>query len=210
MKFILHFVGCVMLTFAGFCTSAQHETCTLKKDKDGIKVYACHSDTAQLKSVRAEVLLENTTLELLKAHILDIENYVTWQYKMLKADVLESVSDSEVIMRTVVDTPWPASNREVISQLMAKENALGVLEITGKVIPYDYPPEKGLVRVPFSESAWTVTEINGTDLKVQYVLRVNPGGSLPVWLINLAVAEGPYQSFRNLKAQLIGTVPADR
>ena len=44
--------------------------------------------------------------------------------------------------------------------------------------------------------------VNGSDLKVSYFLNVDPGGSIPAWLVNLAVAEGPYESFRNLKRQL--------
>jgi len=33
-------------------------------------------------------------------------------------------------------------------------------------------------------------------------MRIDPGGSLPVWLVNMAMAEGPYLTFVNLKKQL--------
>lgn len=197
-------------TFAVSYSFAQDEPCKLRKDKDDIKVYVCHTDTSRLKSVRAEVLIRDITIEELKTHLMDIENYVTWQYNLVEAQVLEQVNDSEVIMRTVIDAPWPVNNREVLTRMTARTNtASGVLMVEGQVIPYDYPAKKGLVRVPFSRSSWSVTQVNGNDLTVAYSLSVDPGGSLPAWLVNLAVAEGPYESFRNLKKQL-SQVSADR
>jgi len=193
----------LLSTFAASYAIAQEETCKLRKDKDDIKVYACHTDTSRLKTIRAEVLIRDITIGELKAYLMDIDNYVTWQYNLQEAQVLEQVNDSEVVMRTVIDAPWPVSNREVLTRMTARTNATASeLVVGGKVIPYDYPAEKGLVRVPFSRSSWYVTQVNENDLEVKYSLSVDPGGSLPAWLINLAVAEGPYESFRNLKKQL--------
>lgn len=198
--FLLSFL---LSTFAGSYVPVQEETCKLRKDKDDIKVYACHTDTSLLKSIRAEVLIKDISIKELKDYLMDIENYVTWQYKLEEAQVLEQVNNSEVVMRTVVDAPWPVNNREVLTRMTAKTNAASTeLMVEGLVIPYDYPEEKGLVRVPFSRSSWFVEQVNGNDLKVAYSLSVDPGGSLPAWLVNLAVAEAPYESFRNLKKQL--------
>lgn len=190
-------------TFAASNALAQEQPCKLRKDKDDIKVYACHTDTSRLKSIRAEMILSDITASELKAYLMDVDNYVTWQYNLQEAQVLERINDSEVIMRTVIDAPWPVSNRESITRMTARVNEESdELKVEGKVIAHDYPPDKGLVRVPFSRSSWSVSVVNGNDLKVSYFLNVDPGGSIPAWLVNLAVAEGPYESFRNLKRQL--------
>ncbi len=203
MDFPRFLVLFLLLTFATLHSSAQEETCKLRKDKDDIKIYACHTDTSRLKSIRAEVIIRNASVADLKDHLMNIDNYVTWQYNLLEAQILEQPGNSEVVIRTVVDAPWPVSNREVFTRLKAVINADGnELHVEGKVIPYEYPMQKGLVRVPFSRSSWSVVQVNGTDLQIKYFLRVDPGGAVPAWLINLAVAEGPYESFRNLIAQL--------
>lgn len=195
--------GFLVLFFLPTFAAAQVDTCKLRKDKDEIKVYACHSDTSRFKSIRAEMIIRDITLEELKTQLMDIKNYVTWQYNLKEAQVLERVNDSEAVIRTVIDAPWPVHNREVLTRMTASVNAASrELMVEGRVIPYDYPEETGLVRVPFSWSRWFVTELNEKDLKVKYSLSVDPGGSLPVWLVNLAVAEGPYESFRKLKMQL--------
>jgi hypothetical protein len=63
------------------------------------------------------------------------------------------------------------------------------------------PLKRGVVRVPFMHGVWTVIN-SEQDLQVEYVLKIDPGGSVPAWLVNIAMAEGPYISFRNLKRQL--------
>ncbi len=60
-----------------------------------------------------------------------------------------------------------------------------------------------LVRVPFSEARWEVAMVNNKDLSIQYFLRIDPGGSVPTWLVNMAMAEGPYVTFKNLRAKLM-------
>jgi START domain len=187
------------LLLASGRVAAAQEDCNLRRDEDGIKVYTCHQDTARFKSVRAEIFLENTSLEAIKAIILDVENYVNWQHNLLEAQVLEKVSDSEEILHTVVDVPWPVSNRELITRLKVLEADTAKLKIKGESISYDYPAQRGLVRVPFSQTIWDIEVINGTDLMVHYFLMVDPGGSVPAWLVNLTIAQRPYDSFKNLR-----------
>lgn len=186
MRFVRFFLLILPPTIAAGYAFAQEEVCKLKKDKDDIKIYACHTDTSRFKSIRADVIIRDVSIGELKAHLMDAENYVTWQYKMEDSRLLQRISDSELIMRTVVDAPWPVNNREVITRLKVSVNKAGTeLAVEGKVGRH-----------------WRVNAINGNDLKVEYFLTVDPGGSIPAWLVNLAVAEGPYESFRNLITQL--------
>jgi hypothetical protein len=64
------------------------------------------------------------------------------------------------------------------------------------------PVKEGFLRVPFMHGHWNVKSLENNALQVEYILQIDPGGSIPVWLVNLAMAEGPYISFRNLKKQL--------
>jgi hypothetical protein len=59
-----------------------------------------------------------------------------------------------------------------------------------------------MVRIPFSEAKWRVTRLNQSSLKIDYTLRVDPGGYVPAWLANMAMAEGPFYSFSKLKEYL--------
>lgn len=183
-------------------TFAQEPDCKLKKDSDGILVYACKAENEKFKSLRAEFTLKNTTIDELIAFLKNVNDYPKWQYKMVSAKILEQKTESIMITRSEIDAPWPVENRELIVQYEFIPNDTRTqLRITTHTIPYNYPPSDDLVRVPFSKAEWDVVQ-TGSNLKVLYNMRIDPGGSLPAWLVNMAVAEGPHHTFVNLKKSL--------
>jgi hypothetical protein len=180
--------------------SAQSD-CQLKRQKEDLKVYTCSSSESKLKVLRAEFIIKNTSFDNLLEFLRDINNCVTWQYNTIEAGTLQRRGGA-VIYRTVIEAPWPVSNREMILELTsAFDSAKQELTIVSRSIDYEFPETDGMVRVPFAFGKWQVVSMQGS-LKVVYTLRIDPGGSVPVWLINLSMAEGPYNSFSKLKEEL--------
>jgi hypothetical protein len=196
LKFLL------LVFFVVFSFVSQSQDCTLKKVKDGISVYTCEVADSKLKALRVELTLSDTKMEDLIALLADVKGYINWQYKIIECDVLKEISEREVVYRTVMEAPWPASDREMIVDKQTDyDSTTQILTVIVKSIPYDYPEDDDLVRVPFSEAVWKVASLKN-DLKVVYALRVNPGGSIPSWIINLGIAEGPLHSFGYLRDAL--------
>jgi len=195
-KWFLLIVFVLFVTQTAFC----QEECELRKENGDLKVYTCLSDT-KLKKIKTELVVENTSFEELVKFVNDIDNYVNWQYNTLEAKVLR-VNAGSIIYRTVLDAPWPVSNREVITELTsAFDSVKQELIISSHNVEYDYPLDDELVRVPSSDARWQVTSVKGS-LKIEYTLNIDPGGVVPSWLVNIAMAEGPYNSFMKLKALL--------
>lgn len=192
------FISFVLLALQG---SSEPE-CALKRDEDGIKVFTCKSEGEKLKSLKAEFILHDVSLDELEKKLLDVKGYTSWQYNMIEADILMKSSDQEIIYRTVVHAPWPVEDRElVVKYTSTKDAARQTMDIVIQSVPYDYPKSKDLVRIPASYGIWHI-EVQGKNLKVDYALRIDPGGSVPAWLVNIAMADGPHHSFRNLKKQI--------
>jgi hypothetical protein len=194
----------IIAVLLGFVWSSIPNDCNLKRDEDGIKVYTCKTEGERLKSLRAEFFLKNITIDQLENFLLDVNGYTRWQYNMVESNILKKVSDNDMTYRTVVDAPWPVENRELIVQYTSKRDTLKqTMEIVIANSNYSYPMNEDLIRVPSSYATWHIVT-QGNDLKVDYALRIDPGGSVPVWLINIAMADGPHHSFRNLKRLLKG------
>lgn len=194
--FLLSFIF-LLITY--FPSVSQVNNCDLKKDKDGIKVYTCPSDTSKFRSLLAEFTIENTSFEDLQKFLWNVDNYVNWQYNMVEASLLQKTDNQSIIYRSVVEAPWPVQNREMIVQLsFRKTEKTDQLFFTMQSVATDYPLSDDLVRVPYSQASWTVKRVN-TTLAVTYQLNIDPGGYVPPMLVNLAMAEGPYESFRKLK-----------
>ena len=65
-----------------------------------------------------------------------------------------------------------------------------------------YQSRKGIVRVKYSKVTWTVTPLHNGRFKVEYRLQMDPGGSIPAWLLNLFISKGPFESFTKLKEEI--------
>jgi len=194
--------GFILCIATAFCFG-QTDDCDLRKDSDGIRVYVCKSGNEKFKTLRAEFTLENTSIETYLEFLFAVEDYPEWQYNMASAEMLERISDNEMIYRSEIDAPWPLEDRELYVNFKINRDAgPDQVNIAIRNILYDRPVKSGLIRVPFFSATYLLTTINENSLKVVYHLNIDPGGSIPPWLVNIAMAEGPYISFRNLKKRI--------
>ena len=180
----------------------QTDNCVLKKDADNILVYTCKAEGKRFKSLKATFTINNTTTDELLAFLKRVEDFPKWQYKMSSSKILRQVSDSVVIVRSELDTPWPVENRELIVQYSFKEDLQEKeLRVIARTIDYDFPLSDEFIRIPYSRAEWNVTTV-GSALQVTYTMEIDPGGSIPSWLVNMAMADGPHQTFSKLKKLL--------
>ncbi len=190
----------VLLVATGL--TAPDDECELRKSKDGIKVYVCDTPDSKLKSISATFQLE-ASLSTLASIIMDVEQYPGWQYKVIQTEMIHRTSEREFLYRGEVKAPWPVSNRDLVVRMkILQDSETKVTRITAISEPKSHPEKEGVIRVPKSETRWVITPLNPSELRVEYYFLVDPGGSIPGWLLNLTIAEGPYQTFKNLIARV--------
>jgi START domain len=192
----------LILILVSSASAIGQADCELRKNMDSIKVYTCKAGQSKFKAVRATFTVLATYSEMV-GMLLDIEKYPQWQYKTSSTKVLKQVSSSELIYYAEVEAPWPVSNRDVIIQMKVTQDPVTKwVTVTGNSVP-DYVPKKNhLVRVRASHSTWTLKSIRKSVIQAEYNIQINPGGSVPAWLINIFAAEGPYQTFRTLRENI--------
>ena len=174
----------------------------LNTSKEGMSVYTKVFPDSKFKAIKVELSLE-ATLSQLVAVVMDVNTGVDWVYATKSSVLLKRVSPNEVIYYSEVKLPWPVHNRDFIAQLKAVQDPVTrVVTINGPVVPDYIPVKKDIVRVSKSEGRWVITPIGKGRIKVEYTIRLDPGGDLPAWLFNLFVTKGPAESFENLKLQL--------
>ena len=187
-----------VLSFWGF----GQENWKLRTDKEGILIYTRSFPDSKFKAIKVECELD-ATLSQLVAVILDVNTGAEWLYSTKSSVLLKQVSPSELYYYSEVSIPWPASNRDFIAKLKAVQDTHSrVVTIYGPIFPDYLPTKKDIVRVTRSEGKWIISPLGKGRIKVEYTLRVDPGGDLPAWLVNLFVTKGPHESFVKLKEQL--------
>jgi len=188
-----------LFLFSCYPVWSQHD-CVLRKDRDSIKVYTCPSEHLKFKSIKASFTV-HARLSQLVALVLDVNNYCDWQYQTIRSRLLKKINEREVIYYTEIAAPWPISNRDMIVDLqLSQDTKTKILTIIVKSVPRWAPEKDHLIRVQMSEGVWNVVPLSSSLLKVEYSILIDPGGSVPAWMVNMVSAQAPYDSFRTLKS----------
>ena len=187
------FFGCYGLTMAP--AWGQQEDWHLEKDKDQIQVYSRKVPGNRLTELKVECLMPGTQSQLV-ALLSDIANYKNVIYKTKSAQLIRRVSETELLYHVVSALPWPVSDREMSVRLtFAQDPASKLMQIRGVGVPNLVVARPGTVRVADWLAVWLVRPVAKQQLGVTYTCRVDPGGEIPAWLDNIAMANSAYQSF---------------
>lgn len=179
---------------------AQPE-CTLRKNSNGIKVYTCPVKDSNLKAIKASFDLESGLGQLV-AVIKDVPAYTAWQYHMIESKLV-SQGKNELIYHSEISAPWPVSNRDMVVQLKFKYDSVNsILDIDAIGLPALVPLVEDNIRIPHFKANWNIYVVKENHLRIEYNLMVDIGGSIPAWLMNMAQAEGPFETFSKLKTQV--------
>ncbi len=190
-----------MLLFISSSAFAQKDW-EEKQDKDGIKVYTKLMEQSPLKAVKT-VCTINTTLTKLTAVLLDINGSSDWVYATKKINLLKQISPSELLYYSEIAIPWPVNNRDFIVLLsVTQDPKTKVVSVIGYNKPTSLPEYKNIVRIQRSFSKWLITPMQNGQVKIEYILEADIGGSVPAWLVNMFAAKGPYETFVKLREQV--------
>jgi hypothetical protein len=180
---------------------AQNEW-TIQKEKDGIKISSRHSPTSPFNDIRVELDLTGN-IDQLEAILVDVSRYKEWSYATKVSRLVKSMGAEKFIYYTEIEVPWPATNRFFYANFeLKKKLAERSMYVTAENILNYQPVPKDLVQVPLTRGTWNITTVTNKSIHVDYMLEMNPGGSLPVWVLNLFSTKGPMESFENIKKKM--------
>lgn len=181
-------------------TVAAQVDCTLKLEKDSIQVFTCRSTNSKYKIIKANFELAASP-EQLQRMLLDIDHLGDWQYKTASAKLLKTISPQEIIYHTEVNAPV-IDNRDFVIQLKIERKASDEWIISAICLPTFIPAKEDVVRIPMSKAFWHVKEKTRGMLSVEYVIEIDFGGMVPVWVVNSLAHKAPYETFKSMKEQI--------
>jgi ribosome-associated toxin RatA of RatAB toxin-antitoxin module len=193
---------CYFLLVA-FIQEKAGEEWHLKKYEQGISVYTRHAEHSKLKELRSDFQVK-TSLSSIVALLNDFESYPDWVYHCEKSYAALKISDKEFIQYQSVKAPWPVENRDIVIHKKFTQDPITKVVIQRINGMPDYLPNvAGHIRVKVFKATWIITPLKGGMVNLEYQLLVDPSGSLPLWLVNLAVVDGPFDTEVNMKEMLM-------
>jgi len=97
--------------------------------------------------------------------------------------------------------PWPIRNRDNVSMVQIEKVNDTIIKCNIKAIEQEIPKGKNTIRVNNLEGYWLLEEKDGYTL-VSQELFIDPGGTIPAFIVNSLLHKGPYNTFLALKREV--------
>ena len=191
---------------SGLLYSQSDKEWKFLREEEGIRVYTRNRDDSPLKSVKV-VTEVKARLSSLVALMIDAKNHHKWVYANKEARVIEEYSQYHWIFYGYSDAPWPVLDRDMVVEARLSQDAeTGVVRDESECRPEFLPEINGVVRVQNCHSLWLLEPLGDGRVRVIFEISVDLAGSIPVWLMNIVIAKGPYRTVKNL-TQEVGKPP---
>lgn len=181
----------------GFVLPVQSEW-KLRKDKDGIKVYTRESSDGKSIEFKATTSIQQNSDKVL-AIINKTEELHKWQTNLEEAKVIKRISSTKWYEYSWIDLPWPFANRDAVMLKEVKKDSNGDVTVSMVSKPSAYPVQEDLIRMNTANGFWKLTKQNSQGVNVTYQFYADPEINMPMWLINMFIVDGPFETLTNLK-----------
>ena len=182
-------------------TAICQENWELQKDENGIKVWTKDYPDSKFKQFRATTKIK-VELENVVAVFLDIENMGAWYDRVEKVTMEEKISEVEGIYLIDFQLPWPVADRiSAVRAILTHDTISNEVTVNTKY-------EKGIIKdsdrlvITDMFSEWVLKPVEGGYVDIFHEGYMHPGGSLPAWIANSGVKEGPVNTLTALIAIL--------
>ena len=119
---------------------------TLKRDRDGIKVYTRSIEGSEHKAVRAEMIVQ-ASINALVGLTMDTSPCPKWAALCKRAEIVRKESETEYYVHTFNDLPWPVKDRDVVAKVTWSADAQGSISMAAKLVSGLVPEKKKVVRL---------------------------------------------------------------
>lgn len=161
----------------------------LQKETKTIKAYTSKIDGSSIKSYKVVATL-NTSIECVYSLLSDYNNYPK-MYKNLDEMKILKDGENEIKAYTVYDLPWPVQNIDMVSQVIITKNDNIIKFKTNSLINSEIEKKKNLVRIIDFKEEFVIKRAKNNQSEITIIGRIDVGGSIPVWVQNLFVIDGP-------------------
>jgi hypothetical protein len=170
----------------------------LRKDRNGIKVWTRDHKGQGILEYLSTITIE-TSLEKLVAIIQNVDKYPVWTANCETASIYKVLSDTSRIEYLTTKVPWPLEDRDVAMEFVVVKDTETYFQANLTSIADAVPLSDDYVRIEISEGSWIFRKIDENRVEVIHQFLSDPGGSIPMFIVNMFIVSGPYKTLENLK-----------
>jgi hypothetical protein len=190
---LLAFLWCT--TAAG---DASDQGWRVLEQERGITVSARDEPGRELPTLRGQGVIEGDVL-LILAIVLDAPGSTEWAEGADEVKIVKTIDPRTHVIYTRTDTPWPVSDRDMY--MMRKTEVIK----PGEEFKLQVECMRGekeredVIRIYDCDSHFVLKKVDATHTSIDYMVNVDPRGSLPKFLIKWASRKVPFDTLINLE-----------
>lgn len=198
MRFLQFVFILILLPIAGY-SQVDWE---LQRDKEGVKVWTRDYPNSNFKQFKATCEID-ASMENVVALFQDIEKLNTWYDRIEETSIIKTISDQEAIYTLDFDLPWPITNRvTAVKSIIDFDPSSGEVKVITAYEANIINPENGDLLVTDISSDWILTPNSNGKIDAMHYGYMDPAGSLPAWIANKGVKDGPINTINGMKRLL--------
>ncbi len=201
MNYKTIFAGFFALIFINL-SYAQETEWQLKRETKQLKVYTRNIAETGIKELKITTQFE-ASLNSIVALLNDVPANTDWVYSSKVAKITEKLAPNDMYYYSVSDFPWPLQDRDlIVHSVIEQDPDSKVVTSTSYSAKEKYPLQKGIVRVTIFDSKWIFTPLPGGKVNIEYTVKTDPGGNIPVFLTNMFIDRGPVATMKKMREML--------
>ncbi|WP_432463911.1 START domain-containing protein [Agarivorans sp. QJM3NY_33] len=174
----------MMLALLGLfsCSVSQREAADQSLINADFKIELSQYQHSPYKQVEAQFTTEQN-LQLVFRVLSDLQRTAQWFEHLQAIETLEIYSNQQFLLRTIIKSPWPLTDRELIT-CVATNFEPKRIQIRVSACSDRYPPNPQWVRVSATKATWTLLQQASGAVLVNYKAWLDPNGNVPALFYN--------------------------
>ena len=173
----------------------------LRKDRDGIRVYTREREESGIYMYKVITSIRMKP-ERVFEQVVDFRENLKYMELVDSLAFLDHRKNERYINYMRLDMPWPVKNREMVMDMKVQFSPDSIrLESDDRPDRIKY--NEDIIAVEDFHEEWIIRSFgeNG-NTQITVTGWINPGGSIPTWLVNMVSARTPYRFISGILKEL--------
>lgn len=179
----------------------------LLEARDDIIVFRQFHQQSQLETFRGTMRMRLADEYSMLALYNDTEAFPDWLHLIQDAEEISRNGPLDRNYRFLINLPWPVKDREAVVNARQKQvtrKGEEAVVTTLRARPELVEPRSEYLRIPELHGVFKLERIKPEIVEVTFQVRLNMGGWIPNWLVNMVLRDMPFHTLRNLRTVVSG------
>ncbi|MGM0376197.1 MAG: START domain-containing protein [Bacteroidota bacterium] len=201
MQKCLYLLFLLFFIMASFSSFAGENEWQLKKDKNGIKVYAKEKEDMRFYMYKVVTKI-SVSPEVVYNQVVDFRENLKYMKVVDSLKILDHEKDRRYRNYMHFNMPWPVKNREMVMEMSVTKDQDGIY-LESNDLPEALPENRDAIRMEDFKEKWSIEKgANPDESQITVTGWVDPGGSIPAWVVDLFNANTPFRFISGILKEL--------